>query len=262
MKILGARASLAFVALLVNVALLGTSAFAADAAHPLLVYGAASLTNVLDELGAAYTRDSGHAIKFSYASSSVLARQIEAGASADVFISADGEWMDYVESRNLMQPKTRSNLLTNRLVLIAPSDSAIDLKIEPGFDLRGALGHGRLSMGDPDSVPAGKYARSALTTLGVWKQISDRIVRADNVRTALAFVDRGECPLGIVYETDALIDKKVKVVDRFAASTHSPIVYPIAATASAQAGAADFIAYLKGASARDVFTKYGFGLAQ
>jgi molybdate transport system substrate-binding protein len=256
MKRLGVLASLAFVALL------GNEAFAADAAPPLLVYGAASLTNALDDLGAAYQRDTGQQVKFSYASSSTLARQIEAGARADLFISADSEWMDYVESRNLMQPKTRSNLLTNRLVLIAPSDSKIELKIEPGFDLLGALGHGRLSMGDPDSVPAGKYARSALMTLGVWKQVSDHTVRADNVRTALAFVDRGECPLGIVYETDALIDKKVKVVDRFAISTHPPIVYPIAATANAHAGALEFVAFLRGPKGRAVFGKYGFGLVE
>ena len=243
------------------VALLAGRAFATDAPRRLLVFGAASLTNALDELGAAYTKSSGQSVKFSYASSAVLARQIETGADADVFFSADVEWMDYVETRNLLRAGTRANLLTNRLVLIAPIGTTVSLAMAPGFDLLGALGKGRLSMGDPDSVPAGKYARSALTTLGVWKQLGDRIVRADNVRTALAFVDRGECPLGIVYETDALIDKKVKVVGTFDPSTHSPIVYPIAATRNAGAGAAEFIAFLRTAGSREVFSHYGFGIA-
>lgn len=231
---------------------------AADAPAPLLVFAAASLTNALDELGTAYTRDTGRPVKFSYAASSTLARQIEAGAKADVFFSADIQWMEYLEKRGLIKPGSRTNLLGNRLVLIAPADSAIRLKVAPGFDLAGALGAGRLAMGDPDAVPAGKYARSALTALGVWDAVAGRIVRADSVRTALAYVDRGEAPLGIVYETDARIDKKVRVVDHFPADSHPPIVYPFALTTSSANGADAFAAYLGGPAGRASFGKYGF----
>ena len=140
----------------------------------------------------------------------MLARQIEAGSNADVFISADQEWMDYLQARNLIAKPSRVNLVGNRLVLIAPADSKIELEIRPGFDLAGALAGGRLSTGDPDTVPVGRYARSALTSLGVWDQVADRLVRADNVRSAMTFVSRGEAPLGIVYATDAQIDKKVQ----------------------------------------------------
>jgi molybdate transport system substrate-binding protein len=235
---------------------------AADTAEPVLVFAAVSLTNALDEIGTAYTQQTGGLAKFSYASSSMLARQIEAGAAADVFFSADTEWMDYVQSRNLIKPGSRSNLLTNTLVLIAPKDSRAQLDIEPGFDLLGALGGERLSMGDPDSVPAGKYARSALMTLGVWNSVADHIVRADNVRAALAFVGRGECPLGIVYETDALVDRNVRVVATFPEASHSPIVYPAAITMRGGADAKKFLEFVRGPSAREVFEKYGFGLVE
>ncbi len=245
---------LALVALLAGM----QPAMAGQAPRPLLVYAAASLTDVLDELGAAYTRDSGQDVKFSYASSATLARQIEAGAPADVFLSADSDWMDYLKARNLINNASRVDLLGNRLVLVAPAASKLRLQIAPGFSLLAALGNSRLAIGDPDSVPAGKYARSALQSLGAWNGVADRVVRADNVRSALAFVARGEAALGIVYETDALIDRKVRVVDRFPAGSHPPIVYPLALTNSADGSAARLAAFLRGAAAQAAFRKYGF----
>jgi molybdate transport system substrate-binding protein len=233
---------------------------AAEAPRPLLVYAAASLTNALDEIGNAYTGASGQRVKFSYASSSTLAHQIEAGAEADVFLSADEEWMDYLATRDLINATTRVDLLTNTLVLVAPADSTVRLTIAPGFGLLTALGNGRLSIGDPESVPAGKYARSALMAFGVWDALEGNLVRADNVRAALAFVDRGEAPLGIVYGTDALVDKKVRIVDTFPGNSHPPIVYPIAATMSARVGADRFIAFAKGPRGQAAFTRFGFGV--
>jgi molybdate transport system substrate-binding protein len=224
----------------------------------LLVFAAASLTNVLGELAQAWEKSGGVPVKLSFAASSVLARQIEAGGNADLFISADQEWMDYLQSRNLIAQSTRVNLVGNRLVLIAPADSRIELEIKRGFDLTGALNGGRLSTGDPDTVPVGRYARSALISLGVWDQVADRLVRADNVRSAMTFVARGETPLGIVYATDAQIDQKVRVVGTFPDSTHAPITYPAAATANAGRDAAAFIIFLRGSEAAPVWKKFGF----
>jgi molybdate transport system substrate-binding protein len=237
---------------------LGAARAAEDAQPQLLVFGASSLTNVLQELGEIYRKSSGVIIKNSFAASSVLARQIEAGARADIYFSADTDWMDYLQQRDLIQKATRRDTVGNRLVLVAPADSKIELKIAPNFALAAALGTGRLATGDPDSVPVGKYARSALTTLGVWNDVADRIVRADNVRTALIFVERGEVPLGIVYTTDALIDKKVRIVDTFPANTHLPITYPIALTKTARPQAAAFVSYLMGPEGMAAFKKYGF----
>lgn len=222
------------------------------------VFAAASLTNVLQELGDGFTKETSIPVRFSFAASSALARQIENGSPADVFFSADLEWMDYLQARNLIQRDTRHNALGNRLVLIAPTDSKIKLKIEPGFALAAALGKGHLATGDPDAVPAGRYAREALTTLGVWSDVADRLVRADSVRSALAFVDRGEAPLGIVYDTDALIDKHVRVVDVFPDNSHLPIVYSVALTSRATADAAKFVAYLRGPAGDVAFKAYGF----
>jgi molybdate transport system substrate-binding protein len=224
----------------------------------LLVFGASSLTNALDEIGADFTKETGTPVKFSYAASSVLARQIEAGGQADIFFSADTEWMDYLAARDLINKATRKDLLSNRLVLIAPADSNVQLKIAPNFPLLAALGKGRLSTGDPDSVPVGKYAKSALTNLGVWDAVQNRVISADNVRTAMQFVARGEAPLGVVYETDALVDKKVKVVDVFPANSHLPIVYPVAATTTAKSSAGEFLTYLRSAAASEKFQKYKF----
>jgi len=232
---------------------------AAEQQQPqILVFAAASLTDAMQEISAAYEKSAHVTVKSSFDSSSVLARQIEAGASADVFFSADKAWMDYLESRNLIQPASRANVLGNRLVLIAPAQSHIELKIAPHFPLAAALGDGRLATGDPDSVPAGRYARSALTALGVWDEIAPRLARAENVRVALLYVDRGEAPLGIVYASDALADKRVRVVDTFPASTHEPIVYPIALTKSAKSQAAGFVSYLGGPQGRDIFVRHGF----
>ena len=229
-----------------------------DRNQEVLVFAAASLTNVLDEIGAAYTQQTRQPVKFSYAASSALARQLEAGARADVFFSADLEWMDYVQARGLIDRTTRRNVLGNRLALVAPVDSKIELKIAPGFALAAALGNGRLATGDPESVPVGKYARSALTSLGVWNDVADRLVRADNVRSALAFIARGETPLGIVYETDAKVEKRVRVVDFFPADSHPPIVYPVAVAAQARPAARQFIDFLQSAPAQEAFKKYGF----
>jgi molybdate transport system substrate-binding protein len=225
---------------------------------PITVFAAASLTNALEDLGDGFTKETSIPVRFSFAASSALARQIENGSPADIFFSADLEWMDYLQTRNLIKRDTRHDVLGNRLVLIAPADSVIKLKIEPHFSLAAALGNGRLASGDPDSVPVGRYAREALTTLGVWNEVADRMVHADSVRSALAFVDRGEAPLGIVYETDALIDKKVRVVDVFPANSHLPIVYPVALTNSAGSDAAAFVAYLRGQAGDLAFKAYGF----
>jgi molybdate transport system substrate-binding protein len=250
-KLLGAGLLLLF-------GVLSLSAAAESQDHELLVFAAASLTNVLDEIGPAYTQQSRQPVKFSYAASSALARQLEAGARADVFFSADLEWMDYVQARNLIDRSTRRNVLGNRLVLVAPADSRIELKVAPGFKLAVALGNGRLATGDPESVPVGKYARSALTSLGVWNDVADRLVRADNVRSALAFIARGETPLGIVYETDAKVEKRVRIVDFFPADSHAPIVYPVSVSAHARPGARQFVEFLQSAAAQEAFKKYGF----
>jgi len=234
------------------------AAKAADKAGTVTVFAASSLTDALQELGADFTKSSGIPVRFSFAASSALARQIESGAPADVFFSADIEWMDYLETRHLIQSESRHDVLGNRLVLIAPASSTIDLKIEANFDLGRALGAGRLATGDPDSVPVGRYARAALTSLGVWNTVASRLVRADNVRAALAFVDRGETPLGIVYETDAMIDPGVRVVDVFPEDTHPPITYPVALTTGAKSGAAQFADYARSPTAGAVFKKYGF----
>jgi molybdate transport system substrate-binding protein len=237
----------------------GAQACAADEDKPwITVFAAASLTNVLQELGDGFTKDTSIPVRFSFAASSALARQIENGSRADLFFSADLEWMDYLQSRNLIQPATRHDVLGNQLVLIAPAGSKIVLKIEPHFALAATLGRGRLATGDPDSVPVGRYAHEALANLGVWDEVSARLVRADSVRSALAFVDRGEAALGIVYATDALVDKKVRVVDAFPAATHMPIIYPAALTIGAKSDAAKFLAHIRGPAGNVAFQRYGF----
>jgi molybdate transport system substrate-binding protein len=233
-------------------------AWAANANAPVTVFAAASLTNVLQDLGDGFTAQTAIPVRFSFAASSALAKQIENGAPADVFFSADTEWMDYLQERNLIQRATRQDALGNNLVLIAPQDSKANIKITMNFPLAAALGKGRLATGDPDSVPVGRYAKEALTHLGVWDAVAARIVRADSVRSALAFVDRGEAPLGIVYGTDASVDKNVRVVDTFPADSHSPIIYPLALTNSAKADAAKFVAYLRGPAGDTAFAHYGF----
>jgi molybdate transport system substrate-binding protein len=227
-------------------------------ATTLLVFGAASLSDALEEADRVFTAATHIPVRASYAASSTLAKQIEAGARADVFFSADREWMDYLEQRGLLRSGTRHDVLGNALVLIAPADSPVQLKIAPGFALLSALGSGRLASADPDSVPAGLYARAALMQLGVWEAVAPRLARAENVRAALAYVARGETPLGIVYRTDAGAEKRVRVVDVFPEDTHPPIVYPAALTSVAQPQAAQYLAFLKGHNASEIFARYGF----
>jgi len=236
----------------------GAACAAEPAAKPVTVFAAASLTNALNEIGDAFTKSTGVPVRSSFAASSILARQIEAGANADLYFSADQDWMDYLEQRDLIQKSTRHDLLGNRLALIAPADSTVQLKIAPGFPIVSALGSGRLVTGDPDSVPVGRYAKSALTSLGVWNDVVDRLVRAEDVRTALVFVARGEAPLGIVYSTDAKIDKRVRVVDLFPENSHPPITYPMALTKVANADAARFAECARSDASRAVFERYGF----
>jgi molybdate transport system substrate-binding protein len=236
----------------------GGAARAADETQSILVFDAASLTDVVEDLGKGFTERSHVPVKSSPAASSALAKQIEAGATADVFFSADLEWMDYLEQRKLLRPGSRHDVVRNRLVLIAPADSKVSVKIAPGFDLVKALGDGKLATGDPDSVPVGKYAHAALEKLGVWNSVSGRIVRAENVRSALAFVARGEAPLGIVYRTDALAEKRVRIVDAFPEDSHPPIVYPIALTTRAGPAAQRFLDYVISDAAQPIFRKYGF----
>lgn len=239
--------------------LLAGSALPASA-DDLLVFAAASLTEALDEVSAQFQQEQGIGVKASYASSSTLARQIEQGAPADVFISANAEWLDYLQERAMIVPATRHALLGNELVLVAPADSTVELTIAPGFALAEALGTGRLAMGDPDHVPAGIYAKAALVALGVWPAVSERVARADNVRAALALVARGEVPLAIVYRSDA-IAADVRVVGTFPADSHPPIVYPAAVIAgSIQPAAAALLAYLRSPAAAAVFERHGFSV--
>lgn len=230
--------------------------------QPVLVFAAASLKTAVDALVEPARQATGLTMRVSYAGTSALARQIEEGAPADIFISADVEWMDYVDARGLLKAGTRTDLLTNRLVLIAPMREPISLRIAPGFDLATALGTGRLALADPAVVPAGKYARAALEKLGVWTAVANRLAPAENVRAALLLVSRAEAPLGVVYRTDAVADPGVAVVDIFPEDTHPPIVYPAALTARATADAARVLAFLGSEAAAAEFSRQGFGLAQ
>jgi len=249
----------AAVAVAVLVASLGIPASARESKQPeLLVFAAASLTDVLGELSKDFQRQTGVAVKLSFAASSVLARQIEAGGNADVFISADLEWMDYLQQRRLIDGSSRRNLVGNRLVLIAPADSTIQLVIAPGFPLAAALGGGRLSTADPETVPVGRYAREALISLGLWEEVKHRLVRAENVRGAMMFVSRGESPLGIVYTTDALVDPKVRIVDTFPANTHAAITYPGAVTIRSNKYAVSYLESLSKPESLDTWRRYGF----
>jgi molybdate transport system substrate-binding protein len=224
-----------------------------------LVFAAASLKDALDAVNVEWKKESGKQAMISYAASSALAKQIEQGAPADIFISADEDWMDYLAERKLIKPYTRFDLLGNRLVLIAPKDSKLSAAIGEDFALASLLGDGRLAMADTASVPAGKYGKAALEKLGVWDGVKDRIAQAENVRAALSLVSRGEAPLGIVYATDAKSDPKVKVLDTFPEATHAPILYPIVITAdSTNKDAPAFLAYLKTAAAQSVFEAQGF----
>ena len=236
---------------------------AAAQAPKLIVFAAASLKDALDEVNATYQREKDQETATSYAASSTLAKQIEAAAPADIFISADLDWMDYLAKRNLIKPETRANLLGNRLVLIAPVSGAGKVDIAPGFPLARALGNGLLAIADPSGVPAGRYAKAALESLGVWASVADRLAPAENVRATLALVSRGEAPLGIVYQTDANSDKGVQIVGTFPDNTHPPIIYPIAVVAaSTNPGAPGYVAFLRSPTARPIFEKQGFTILQ
>ena len=225
---------------------------------PVTVFAAASLKNALDEVGAAFTATGGTPVRFSYAASSAIARQIEQGAPADVFVSADSDWMDYLQKRNLIVATSRRDILANRLALICAVDSRIQLKIARGMPLAAALGGGRLAIAGPE-VPAGMYGRASLASLGVLDSVADKLAPAENVRAALAFVAQGAAPLGIVYDTDARVEPKVRIVGLFPDSSHPPIVYPAAqVTASHNSQAAGFLDFLKNSKAVAVFRKYGF----
>lgn len=226
-----------------------------------VVLAAASLKNALDDASATWTKETGKTAKISYAASSALARQIEAGIPADIFISADVPWMDHVAERKLINAPSRSDFVGNQLVLVAPGNSKIDLKIEKGFGLRTALGDGRLAMGNVDAVPAGRYGKAALEALGVWRSVADRLAQAENVRMALTLVSRGEAPLGIVYRTDAASDPNVRIVGLFPDGTHPPIVYPMALlSTSTNPDAQAFVDFLKSPKARSFFEKQGFSV--
>jgi molybdate transport system substrate-binding protein len=227
------------------------------------VFAAASLKEALDEQARQFESSTGNKVTVSYGASNALAKQIEAGAPADLFISADLDWMDYLAEHHLLAPNTRFNLLRNTLVLIAPSSSQATLKIAPNFGLAAALGTEKLAMANPDSVPAGIYGKSALEKLGVWASVEKQVVRAENVRAALLLVARGEAPFGIVYATDARSDRAVRIVDTFPTDSYPEIVYPAALLASSKSAAAKpFLEYLRSVPARPIWERYGFGLAQ
>lgn len=231
----------------------------AQAQEKVTVFAAASLKNALDSINAAWKAEGGKEATISYAASSALAKQIESGAPADVFVSADLDWMNYLKEKKLIKADTEVQLLANRIVLVAPADASVTVDIAPKFDLAGLLKGGKLAMGNVDSVPAGKYGKDALEHLGVWQSVSGSIAQAENVRAALALVATGEAPLGIVYETDAVAEKKVKVVGVFPEDSHDPIIYPAAETADAKSADADaFLDYLKTPAAKKLFEAQGF----
>ncbi|TGD92123.1 molybdate ABC transporter substrate-binding protein [Methylobacterium nonmethylotrophicum] len=232
----------------------------ARAAEPTTVFAAASLKNALDDVAKAFTAESGLPVRASYAASSALARQIEQGAPADLFASADLEWMDYLAARRLIRPETRVNLLTNRLVVVAPKAAQLgEAAFTPDWFSRALGPDGRLATGEVNSVPIGKYAKAAFEALGFWAQVQPRLAQADNVRAALALVSRGEAQLGVVYESDARSDPGLTVVGVFPAGSHPPVVYPFAVTAEAKGeGGARFLAYLRSKAARRFFEAQGF----
>src|SRR6202023_553255 len=225
----------------------------------LTVFAAASMKNALDDVDAAFTRKTGVKVVASYAASSTLMKQIEQGAPADVFASADLDWMDYGSKKKVIKDDTRVNLLGNKIVLISPKDFKIDhAGIGPVFDLAKLAGDGRIATGDVKAVPVGKYAKAALEKLGAWQAAEPKFAMADSVRAALTLVARGEAALGIVYSTDAKVEPGVKIVGTFPADSHPPIIYPVAATATAKAEATDYLAFLKSSAAKTILEKYGF----
>ncbi len=249
-----------FTRLIVTLGLLLAAAQPLAAQEAITVFAAASMKNALDETNAAFTKATGTKVVSSYAASSALAKQIESGAPAEVFISADLQWMDYVATHNLIKPDTRVNLLGNRLVFIAAKDSKLDkVEIAKGFDIAKLAGDGRIAVGDVKAVPAGLYAKTALESLAAWAAAEPKLAMAENVRATLAFVTRGETPIGIVYETDAKVEPGVKIVGIFPESSHPPVTYPAAVTAaSSNAATTNYLSFLRGSVAKAIFEKYGF----
>jgi len=232
---------------------------AAAQGQGLTVFAAASMKNALDDVDTAYTAKTGIKIVASYAASSALAKQIEQGAPADIFVSADTDWMDYATAKKNINEPTRVNLLGNSIVLVAPKDSKIDnVTIGSGFDLAKLAGDGKIATGDVKSVPVGKYAKAALEKLGAWQGAESKFAMAETVRAALTFVARGEAVLGIVYSTDARVEPGVKIVGTFPPDSHPPIIYPVAATSTAKPEAKQYLDYLRSSAAKAVLEKYGF----
>ena len=233
--------------------------FAAGQEKSITIFAAASMKNALDDINAAFTKSTGIKVAASYAASSALMKQIEQGAPADVFASADLDWMDYGSRKKVINDATRVNLLGNQLVLIAPKDSKLDnVTIGPGFDLAKLAGDSRIATGDVKVVPVGKYAKAALEKLGSWQAAAPKFAMMENVRAALILVARGEAPLGIVYSTDAKVEPRVKIIGTFPADSHPAIVYPVAATVTAKPEANTYLSYLRSAAAKAVFERYGF----
>lgn len=258
-----ARRAFRAVIAVIGVGALGVASLGQPAAaqgRDVVVFAAASMKDALDEVNAAWARENGgKRAVISYAASSALAKQIEAGAPADIFASADLDWMDYAQGKGLIRPDTRTSLLSNRIVLIAPADSKLALVIAPGLDLAAALGGGRLAMANVEAVPAGRYGKAALERVGAWDSVKDKVAQAENVRAALLLVSRGEAPLGIVYRTDAASDPKVRLVAAFPEETHPPIAYPVALTKdSSNPDAPAFLAFLRSGTARAAFERQGF----
>jgi len=247
----------AWLGLAAAIAMAPVGAWAQDG---MVIFAAASLKNALDEIATAWSKETGKPMpKISYAASSALAKQMEQGAPADLFISADTDWMDYVDKKDLIRKDTRFNLLGNKIVLIAPKESTTRIDVKQGFDLAKALGGGKLAMANVDAVPAGKYGKAALEKLGAWDGVKGNIAQAENVRAALLLVARGEAPLGIVYSTDAAAEPNVKIVGEFPADSHPPIIYPAALTKDAKSpDAKAFLDLLKSNKARPAFEKQGF----
>ncbi len=247
------------IAAVASMAVLGAATAAKAQDKTITVFAAASLKNALDDINAAFLAGSGIKATTSYAATSALVKQIENGAPADIFLSADLQWMDYAAEKRLIKADTRFNLLGNKLVLIAPKDSKLaDVKIERGFDIAKIAGDGRIAVADVKAVPAGRYAKAALEKLGAWTAAEPKLAQAENVRAALAYVSRGEAPVGIVYGTDAKIDPGVKVVGMFPDGSYPAITYPAALTVNAKPEAARYLAMLRSATALVIFERYGF----
>ena len=246
--------------LLVIPALIGETAALGAEPQKITVFAAASTTNAVSEIAALFEKSHPVVVRLSFASSSTLAKQIESGAPADIFLSANPKWMDYLADKGAIMPASRTDLLGNRIVLIAPKNSAlVDMTVDSSLDLAGLLGKGRLAMGDPDHVPAGIYGKQGLEKLGLWSSVKDRVAPTKDVRAALVLVERGETPIGQVYATDAAISDKVIIVGIFPKDSHPPIIYPVAQVAGSQSDAAgEFLAFLQGPGAAAVFKKYGF----